>query len=1063
MMTIRNLLCATAIAGTLAAFPTIAFAQEAAATQTAAQIGQDDPATNQENDTPPPQAVLNSPAAQSTEIIVTGSRIARPALDSAVPITSVELNELTSKGNVVIGDTLNELPALRNTYNTGNSTRFIGTAGLNILDLRGLGVSRTLVLVNGRRHVTSSPGDFLVDTNTIPSDLIEGIDIVTGGNSAVYGSDAVAGVVNFRLKRNFEGLSLKGQGGISSRGDRGSYFASITAGKNFGDGRGNIAFAGEYAKTNALYYTDRDYLTGAYSGRCQFQLTQNTVGEPAAGDGVADTTFLCGIRNGSISDGGTVAPINSATGTYLRFGPDGNLFVDTPTRAFSPQSGNVQGGGGSTLRNTGQLAAGLERYSANLLMHYDISEGFKPFLEAKYVRIDANQQGQPSFFTSVPATLGGPAIRCDNPFLTAQSLATLQSYGRCTNVATGTFPLSRFNIDFGGRGELNRRETYRAVAGFGGTFNGDWNYEVSANYGRFESSGKALNNLLLFDINGNPAGFNLAIDAVRNAAGQIVCRANLTTTTAPGCVPINVFGYGQPSQAALNYVNVTSTNQARAEEFIASAYVSGDSSQLFSLPGGPVQFSLGGEYRKETASSSYDPLTASGGTFLNAIQPFNPPAFIVKDAFGEIRLPILKNMPFAELLSIEGAARVSNYNNAVGTVEAYNVSAIYAPVSDFRVRANYSTSVRAPTLSDLYSPLQQNFAQLGDPCDALNINTNPNYVANCRAAGVPSTLNAAAIAASVGSACTPAQLVVGNPFVNCLARTSSTQISSGGNPNLTQEKGKSYTIGGVFTPRFAPGLSLTVDYYNIEVTQLIASLTAQTILNLCYGNPGGVDNQYCASVNRDPTTGFFVEPALLQGAQNYAKQKTSGIDVDLAYAHTFNNGHRVTLRAIGNYLINLDNYTDPLNPQVPNRQKSELGSPEFAANATLTYDTGPLNISYTVRYVGRQTIGAYETQNSYTGLCSAAAAAQSQCTTAQVGQLVTLPPQNADAYPMIYYPSVFLHNAKIGFDIDRRSTFYVGVDNLFDTAPQYGLLGIESGSPVNSIGRFFYAGINATF
>ena len=180
---------------------------------------------------------------EGTQIVVTGSRIARPTLSSPVPLTSVSVGELTETGDVSLGDALNDLPSLRSTFSAGNSSRFIGTAGLNILDLRGLGTSRTLVLVNGKRHITATPGDYQVDVNTIPVDLLERVDIVTGGNSAVYGSDAVAGVVNFVLKRNFEGLNLRGQGAISSRGDRGNYFVSGTWGKNFADGRGNIAIA----------------------------------------------------------------------------------------------------------------------------------------------------------------------------------------------------------------------------------------------------------------------------------------------------------------------------------------------------------------------------------------------------------------------------------------------------------------------------------------------------------------------------------------------------------------------------------------------------------------------------------------------------------------------------------------------------------------------------------------------------------------------------------------------------------------------------------------------------
>jgi len=1033
-MNISRLLTATALASATLAFPQVAFAQDTA-----------------------PVDEASDDATPSETIIVTGSRITRPTLDSPVPITSIAPGELTSQGNVVLGDTLNELPSLRNTYNSGNSTRFIGTAGLNLLDLRGLGISRTLVLVNGRRHVTASPGDFLVDTNTIPVDLLERTDIVTGGNSAIYGSDAVAGVVNFVLKRDFEGVLVKGQGGISSRGDRGSYFTSVTAGKNFADGRGNIAFSGEYAKTNPLYFTDRDGLTGAYSGRCQFQTVDaDPITDPNVvngSDGIADTAFLCGVRNGSISDGGTIGGLGN--GSYLRFAPNGNLVVDNSDRNFTGAgSGNVIGGMGSTLRNTGQLAAGLERYAMNILAHYDVSDAFRPFIEAKYVRVNAVQEGQPSFFQgSIPANFGGGSnIRCNNPFLNSQALTTLQGYGICRNAATGTFNMSRFNIDFGGRGELHKRDTYRIVGGVEGTFNDDWRYEVAFNYGRFESRQRSLNNLQLFDIDGNEDGFLLALNAVNAPAGftgsnfalgangqRAICAVNAVSNVRPDCVPINVFGFGAPSAAALNFVNTEAIRTERAEQFVASAFINGDLSQLFELPGGPVAFAIGAEYRRETAYSAFDPLTQSGATFLNAIQPFTPPAFDVKEAFAEISIPLLKNLPGADLLEISGAGRVSDYNSAVGTVWAYNLSGIYRPIPDLSFRAGYSTSVRAPTLSDLYSPQSENFAQLTDPCDVNSIGNEPDRVANCAAAGVPRTMSAAAVAACADTAFNATNgFGVGTPFVNCLARTASTAYTSGGNPSLVQEKGKSLTLGAVFTPRFLPGFSFTVDYFDIEVENLIASLGAQQLLNLCYDNNGGLNSTYCASIQRDAATGLFVEPAVLSSGVNYARQKLRGVDLDLSYRHTFGDGSRLNLRAIASHLLTLNNFTDPTNPNLPNRQKSELGSPVWSFNMTAAYDTKDFDLQYTMRYTGKQTIGTYETQNSWNGL----------------------PPTNADAYPFIYYPEAFIHNVRVGFNITRDRTFFLGVDNVLDTAPKFGLLGTESGSPVNSIGRFIYAGIN---
>lgn len=1009
-------------------------------------------------------------------IVVTGSRITRPTLESPVPLTSVSVDELTDTGDISLGDALNDLPSLRSTFSQGNSTRFIGTAGLNILDLRGLGTARTLVLVNGKRHITASPGDYLVDVNTIPVDLLERVDIVTGGNSAIYGSDAVAGVVNFITKRDFEGISLRAQGGLSSRGDRGSMFISGTYGKNFGDGRGNIAVSAEYAEQTPLYFSDRDGLTGAFSGRCQFQLTdpQGTAGgevPPSASDGIPDNTFLCGIKNASISDGGTLGaidPASSAARRYLRFGPDGNIFVDTPDRGFSSVgSGNQQGGEGSTLRNTGQLAAGLKRYAINLLAHYDISDAFRPFVEAKYVHVDAVQEGQPSFFQgSIPGFFGGGSnLRCDNPFLTSQAFATLRSYGICGATPDATpFAISRFNTDFGGRGELHDRDTFRVVGGVEGTFNDDWTYEISLNYGRLKTKMRSLNNLVLFDEDGNDDGFLLALDATRNAAGQIVCRVNADadpTNDRPDCVPINVFGTGAPSQAALDFVNTTAIRKEKAEEFVALASIGGDLSQLFELPGGPIGFALGAEYREEKAYSFYDDLTASGGTFLNAIQPFFPPKLSVKEAFGEISIPLLANMPLAEELTVGAAARVSDYNTSAGTVWAYNVQGLYAPIPDIRLRAAYARSVRTPTQSDLFSPLSQNFNQLTDPCDSQNIGNNPNRAANCAAAGVPTTVNAATAAACAGTAFNGP---VGSPWVNCTARTSSTSFRSGGNPTLQNEIGKSLTLGAVFEPRFLPGFNFTVDYYKIKVESLIATLGAQTIINLCYDSPTGINNQFCATVNRDGATGLFDQDAgaVISGGVNFAAQKTEGIDFDVAYRRTFDNGHRLSFRAIATYLIRLDNFTDPLNPAAPNRQMSELGDPRWAANANINYDFGALDLSWSMRYIGKQTIATWEEQNSYKGPCPSNGTnpGGGTCTP---GAIVTLPPTNLDRFPRIYYPDALYHNFRANLEVDKKFNFYFGIDNVFDKLPPLGLLGTAGGDPFDSFGRYFYAGIKANW
>lgn len=993
-------------------------------------------------------------------IVVTGTRIQNPNVSSPVPVTAIDAIELTNSGNVSLGDTLNQLPALRSTYSQGNSTRFIGTAGLNLLDLRGLGVSRTLVLVNGRRHVTTAPGESRVDTNTIPTDLVERVDVVTGGNSAIYGSDAVAGVVNFVLRRDFEGLRLRAQSGITGGGYRESHFVSLTAGKNFSNNRGNIAVAVEYADSDPLFYTDRDDITGANSGRNQFQLVQNRSGEPSTGDGIFDRNFIRGIRNNNISNGGlytsscpSAVPaddpnfaavdarravnctglFNSSGSEFGRtfvFDNDGSLIANPIITDFRPfSSGNALGGLGSTLRETGVLQAGLERYAINMLASYEVSEAFRPFLEAKYVRIDAIQEGQATFKNNV--------LDIDNPFLPPESRELLvDSLGDNTR-----FRAFRYNTDFGGRGEEHRRETWRIVAGVDGRFNDDWQYEVAFNYGRLETFYETKGNIL-------EDKYSNAIDAVRSG-GEIVCGINADADSAnddPACVPVNLFGSGSVTQEALDYFGYTSSRKEKAEQLSITAFAAGDFSQLFELPGGPIGFAVGGEYRRETAYSAFDPVTAGGATFLNAISDFKPPASEVMAVYGEMNFPLLSDLAFAEELSLQAAVRASDYNTATGTVFAYNLSGVYAPVRALRFRIGYAQSVRAPSMDNQFSTGSQTFLNsMSDPCSADNIANNPNRAVNCAADPNVPKFNPDGV----------------TPFQNQSA--SGIRGLNGGNPLVTEERGKSWTAGAVFQPGFLPGFTLSIDYYNITVNDVIFTLGGQTIINQCYDSPGGIDNNpFCDAINRRPDGTFGGQSdrnldgktiaipigaddwSFRAGPFNFARLETSGIDVDATYDAEIFDGVNLDTRLLLSYLIDRTQFTDINQPDFADREKSELGDPEWSASFTTRLDFGAFDFFYRLQYVGKQTIGSYETQHPYNGK----------------------PPRDPDAYPSIWYPDVFYHDFRIGMNAgdNDRFRFYVGVDNAFDRDPPFGLTGTGSGSGIyNNIGRFFYAGAEVQF
>lgn len=985
------------------------------------------------------------------DVVVTGSRIARPNLSSANPITSVQGEEFFQSGQVSIGDQLNQLPQLAPTFSQSNSTRFLGTAGLNLLDLRNLGTQRTLVLVNGRRHVA---GDILnsgtsVDTNTIPTDLIDRVEIATGGESAIYGSDAIAGVVNFILKDHFQGLEARGQSGVSTYGDGAAQFVSVLGGKNFADGRGNVALNLEYAHQDQFFGSGRPYLD-------QQEGFVRVVQNGSAGN--AENIFLRDIRSASYSETGVVrfggnARLNGGTGgngvfytVPYQFTPEGNLVPLTGQRVGFGSNGSFIGGNGSNFRSGDemQLEPRLDRFNASLVGHYTFSDAFEPFVEATYSHTTVYGSGSsgPAFINGGVLGDSRELLRLDNPYLTDQARSVITTNllaatpGRNITGAT-TFAVREILEGLGNRAELSRRNTYRGVGGVRGTFNGNWRYEVSANYGEFKEKTEILGNL-------NVQRFLLANDPARNAAGQIVCRSQVNPAAALGydytsdpnpasrlaadvaaCVPINVFG-GQFTQAQRNYLLQNTTSLGKITQFDVSAFISGDLRQLFSLPGGPIGFSIGGEYRRETNSYKEDPLVEQGYTFYNAIPTFTAPGLKVKEAYGEIRIPLVKDLPLLREVTVTGAARVSDYNTKTGTVWSYNAAGVWRPITDLTLRASYARAVRAPNLGELYTPFGDNYALVSDPCSADNINkgTNPaNRQANCAAAGRPSTYNF--------------------QYANSLL------FRSGGNPNLTAERSDSYTYGAILQPHWIPGLSITADYYNIKVRQAIASVDAQTIINQCYDLPN-LSNQFCALFQRAGSGGGprgevpfqILEGSLLSGGVNFGLLRARGIDAEVAYNHQIGSYGRLSLRGNYTHVIQRDDFTDPTNPQFVSRDRGNLGNAIDRFTINTDFKTGPFTFGYKVRWFGRQYVGDYTFYNSLNGN----------------------PPSDPFYADYKYYPVVAYHDVRIGIEATEKFNFYGGVTNLGNKHPPLGLTGLGGGSgQYDVLGRFVFVGAVAKF
>ncbi|KQN89792.1 TonB-dependent receptor [Sphingomonas sp. Leaf231] len=1078
-MKLSRYLCATALIGAFAVLPGMASAQTETGALSAPPVADD--------------------AGEAVDVVVTGSRIRRPNEDSPIPITTITPQEILQTGRISIGDALNQLPQLRPSLGSQNSTSGLGTRGLNFLELRNLDRARTLTLVNGRRHVTADiiNNGNAVDINTMPTDLIERIDIVTGGVSSVYGSDAIAGVVNFVLKNDYEGLQLRAQGGISDKADAGNQIVSILAGKNFADGRGNISINAEYAHQQDYYASGRRNLR-----RNDAFIVTDTDPASAPADSVFDRTFYRDIRSATIGLGGQLgfrygngAPgcgadsIGSAFTCGYLFQPDGSLVAQTGQRVGLGPNGNFVGGNGTTSRegNLLVLSPDTTRYVVNVLGHFEVSPAFVPFIEAKYVRTEAfGSQSGPFFSQGQTVGDGTPiagftdrsysnagssnvnreGVRLDNPFLSAAARGTISQQliaainsgvnpnsgaafrtanntaeqaaanqaAALAQVAAGTYRFSsrRNWVDLGTRDERLQRDTFRAVVGVRGDFNDDWNYEVSANYGQHKENSVITGNV-------NTQRFLLALDSTRNAAGQIVCRSQVDAAYAgsdvggnptqlasdvAACVPLNPFGQGSVSEAARNYLVSPTTADGKATQFVVNGFVAGDLSQLFELPAGPVGFSVGGEYRRETLTYDLDPLTQAGYNFYNAIPSFRAPAFEVKEAYGELSIPLLKDVFLFKELRVTGAARVADYKGGAGTVYAWNGQAEWRPVQDLLLRGGYSRAVRAPYLGENYSPLGQNFTPApSDPCSARNIGTgSATRAANCAAAGAPA----------------------GYDYVY----TASLEIRSGGNPNLKAETSDSLTLGGVFQPSFLPGLSVSVDYYDIKVKDVITSPTVQQALDTCYDSPT-LDNQFCALFQRAGAGGgpagevpFQILEASYQDVpQNYAQLRTRGVDTEIVYNRDFG-FVRANLRGVWNHMFQLDRFNDPSRPNFKNVQTDELGLPSDRFNILTNLTFGAFRIGHTLRWIDSMYLNTWEDYNGVNGQ----------------------PPQNLDYAPIQKYPTVTYNDINFNIEVSEKFDFYGGVNNVGDVNPPYGLTGIGLGSGIyDNRGRFFYAGLTARF
>ncbi|WP_444926730.1 TonB-dependent receptor plug domain-containing protein [Microbulbifer sp. TRSA002] len=757
------------------------------------------------------------------EVVVTGSRITRANLEAATPITTVNAESIENSGMVNSADILRSLPATGvSGLSSSNSNFSTSGGGVNTVNLRNLGADRTLVLVNGRRYVSGVAGTSAVDWNTIPTELIERVEVITGGASAIYGSDALAGVINVILKDDFEGVSINtSHGETVEYGDDVTDRFNLTAGSNFADGKGNAVISLTYTDQKGVWARDR----------------KNTEVDDLAECYYSEVSSDCDKE---------IEPF------YSSYSENGRFFLPSGGNQYTVDNGEVVAWDGDKYGfNRQQFRRYLvptERYLISSNLSYDLSDSLELFIETSFARTETQTDIEPYPFNAQDA-LNVDGIHIDNPYMPEEL--------RNIAVAAGDEYVSfvRRTTELDQRGSYAERQTFRGLMGLRGEIN-DWNWDAYFGQGQMQDSQRSTGQV-------NVSNFRNALNATLDEDGLIVCAD--AAAVAEGCVPINVFGYGTISADAAEYVTAVSMRDQSTKQTIGGLNVSGE---LLQLPSGPLSLAAGLEYRDEFAADLPDALTRSGQNGGNRAKATEG-SFDATELYVELEAPILSGLPGIQEFSVGAAYRYADYST-VGDTNAYTARFSWMINDALRVRGQYARAVRAPNIEEYYGGGGETFAAITDPCNGVTADSTGTIAENCLA--IPEI--AARIASEGVFELSQSETQGTGGFVNV------------GSQNLEAEVSDSYTLGAVFDHDFGVGsLSVSVDWYSIEIDDLIDTVGRQTSLDFCYQSTTG-PNEFCNNIVRDSEGGAHQLGELTDVNSIYINEgrlETEGVDLQVQW------------------------------------------------------------------------------------------------------------------------------------------------------------------------------------
>jgi iron complex outermembrane receptor protein len=957
----------------------------------------------------------SSEAAPGEQIVVTGSRVTRDGFQAPTPVMVLTREDIqNSSPSNNLADFVNQLPALAGSIRPSNSRLELsnGIAGINALNLRSLGTVRTLVLIDGRRSVGSTANG-VVDINTIPQSLVERVEVVTGGASAAYGSDAVAGVTNFILKKDFSGLKLSGDVGVTDEGDGFNYSADIAAGFGFADGRGRLIVAGEIAHSDGIFQVDRDW---NHTGFVRIQNPAWTANSTVPRYLLRTQVGAANSTPGGLITGSAGGTANRLCGTY--FGPGGSInqyqygALTFPSPACSSTPSLTQGGDWQ-VNDSGRrigLSPEEDRYGLFGRLSFEVSDGVTLFAQASYNRQKTLFNAGPNLMTGLSLSATGCGTAATAAAAPTTCNAFLYNALGPTNLAGITSAtLATTAVDLPGRGSNNERKVQRYLIGAEGEFDAfgkPASWDVYAQYGRAELHEQLTdiqqtvrrNNALaaVFAPAGNPN--NLPV-------GSIQCLINVNASAAdddPACRPLNLLGIGVADPAAVDYILGDPYRDQTLEQTVIGANLS---LTPFATWAGDVSIAVGAEYRKEEIDgfvpAEFQPIfnpATGASTSVWSVGNFRPSkgSYDVKEAYLETVVPLGFGLEF------NGAVRATDYSTS-GYVTTWKLGATWQPIDDIRLRVTRSRDIRAPNLNELFQAGTANTSTV----------TNPFFPGAGPGTG------------TYGSSLSYLGTITGNL-------------------NLSPEKADSWNVGAVFSPRFIPGFTVSADYFDIKVKDAIDSLSADDIVNRCF--EGLAD--FCAAITPDPANPSRV--LISRQPVNFSSLVMRGVDLEAAYRMPLAGGN-FTLRGVATrYIDNI--VTTGVPGFVPLNSVGTLGvgtgtqsiTPKWIYRFTASYDTDDFSLTAVARGVSD---GRYDA----TGV---------ECGTScpiSTNQFPTYEDNSIDGATYVDLNATFKFDAMSKGDAE----FFVNVTNVFDSDP---ILLPETGLAANStysdlLGRSFRVGV----